>query len=515
MSLQDVGETSPLLPTRTSQSSSTGGGGGGVSAGAGDPESTNNNNTTTRFIRRSSLSQLPPAKPVSSSKVTSTSSIKNRLSTQASQEELHAAPPKKATWITAGLLLVADIVGAGVMGLPAAFGQLGWVLSILSLVLWLLICLKVGVQLSEAVSIYPTSNTFGDLAHHTFGLTGKRIVAGVTYIYIAFVLGDYLLLIGQTLQMVFYDSKICTFYWSIIAAVLLLPMLQFRLLNATRYVLWLNTLAIIICLLVALIQFSVLGTGSMLTHTSLQATNNTCSNCSLVQVIPDNLTAYTFFSAQSMFAFAYVGVFIYVEIISEMENKDFDKALLGLAGPVTFTLYLVAGSWGYAYLGSLANGLFIENIPKGPTYRACAVLFLIHMLVTYLIKGNILNRAVHRYVHLETLNDWSMRGSAIFFGVSFVMLTITWLVANLVPFFDGLTSLLGAFFVPYLGFIVPFAFLLKARSDVEISTSKREIVFMVVVTIFQLLLWGIGTYASVVSIIDSWETLGLPFSCDA
>ena len=42
-----------------------------------------------------------------------------------SEDEAAAAPPRRAGWLTIGLLVVADIVGVGVMAMGQAFSQLG------------------------------------------------------------------------------------------------------------------------------------------------------------------------------------------------------------------------------------------------------------------------------------------------------------------------------------------------------------------------------------------------------
>ena len=48
------------------------------------------------------------------------------------------APPRHATWPTASQLIIADVIGIGVMAMAEAFAELGWVLGVACCVLMLL-----------------------------------------------------------------------------------------------------------------------------------------------------------------------------------------------------------------------------------------------------------------------------------------------------------------------------------------------------------------------------------------
>jgi hypothetical protein len=61
-----------------------------------------------------------------------------------------------------------------------------------------------------------------------------------------------------------------------------------------------------------------------------------------------------------------------------------------------------------ALQGAAVSGFIINNIPFGPVYRTSAVFLLLHMLVTYVIKGQVLSRTVHLMVHPASANDTSV-----------------------------------------------------------------------------------------------------------
>ena len=60
---------------------------------------------------------------------------------------------------------------------------------------------------------------------------------------------------------------------------------------------------------------------------------------------------------------------------------------------------------GYRYLGDAAHGLLINAVPPGWISRTCAGSLFIHLLITYLIKGTVLARCLHRHASPATVND--------------------------------------------------------------------------------------------------------------
>jgi len=181
---------------------------------------------------------------------------------------------------------------------------------------------------------------------------------------------------------------------------------------------------------------------------------------------------------------------------------------------VQFFLYLLTGAWGYAYLGNKASGLLIAMVPeKNFAYRLSAVCLFVHMLLTYLVKGTVLARALHRAVAPVSAADFSSKGDMVFIFVANIILALTYVMANLIPFFDDLTSLLGALQAPVLGFIVPVLFCLKARKERNVVTSQTEFNVIGAIVFFVMLLFFLGIADSLLEIQHRWGTYGSPFEC--
>ena len=422
----------------------------------------------------------------------------------ASAEELAAEPAKRAGAFTVGLLIVADVVGSGILSLPSTYATLGWVLSVLFSIIFAGINALSGMYVYEAYKMHPHALSFSDLAYHTFGKAGRIAVGIITYVQIIFVLGAYMVSLAQTAAMVFYEYQICSVLWTLIAVVELIPLMQMRTLASLWFLLWLNLLFITVSVLIALVSFTIEGQAE-----TLERVNGTTS------VVANGITVYSFFGAMGSFAYAYVGCYIFVEILSEMKkHEEFPHALLGIATPTTLTYYLVVGCWGYAYLGSGGSGMFISDMPQGPAYIAAALFLHLHMLITFIVKGTILTRFFHRKFHLESINDEGYKGRLVYLGCSMLTVVLCFVIANLIPFFEDLVSLIGSLFIPFLGFLFPYMFVIKSRISHKKKTPVYEYIFFGVMTAFLICLLGFGTYSAISDIAAKWDSLGAPFSCN-
>ena len=292
------------------------------------------------------------------------------------------APPRHATWLTASQLIIADVIGIGVMAMAEAFAELGWVLGVTCCALMLPLNQFSGLMVWEMiVDVYPDSLSLADLARYCQGTAAYWTTFVLVYSFIFMTLGDYLLSLGLCLQIIFPDSTLPTPAWTCLAAVVLLPFCQVRTLNATAVLLWVNSATIVLS--VGLCLGYLISEGS---EASLARSGGS------THLVAEGLDWQKFTSGVSKMAFAYVGVLMYPEIILEMQRpRDFPKAFY-VGAPVQLAAFMTVGCVGYSYLGDAAHGLLINAVPPGAISRTCAVALFVHLVITYLIKGTVLTR---------------------------------------------------------------------------------------------------------------------------
>ena len=140
-----------------------------------------------------------------------------------------------------------------------------------------------------------------------------------------------------------------------------------------------------------------------------------------------------------------IKVLIYVEMMAEMKEPHLFKHSVTIIGfPLIMALYLISGLWSYMYLGNSANGMMISNLSPGPASQSASFFLYIHILVAFTLQGVVVSQKFHRMIHPDSVQDYSWRGSLIYFGMTLITVLICFIIANVIPFFVDLTSLIGA-----------------------------------------------------------------------
>ena len=407
------------------------------------------------------------------------------------------APPRHASWQTAGLLIIADVVGLGVMGVADSFAQLGWVMGVAFVVLMLPLNVYCGYLTWEAQvqGPYPASLSLAHIALYSHGNAMHKFTAVLVYSSIFLILGDYILCLGLCLEQTFYWVALSRAYWSLFACIVLAPFCQVRTLNSTKLLLYINAASIVIA--IALCLGYLISEGQ---EATLAQTGGT------TEAVAQGLTWDGVSRAIGKFAFAYTGVLMYPEIIAEMaQPTEFPKAQMAGA-PFQLSAFLLVGCVGYAYLGSGASGLLITAIPDGAVSQVTAVSLFVHLLITYLIKGTVLTRALHRWLAPGSVNDFSsFEGTLTWAALSCSLLAGCYGVASAVPFFDELTSLIGCLQMSVVGFCLPVLFATKARRDKGEPPPWPLLLLFFCILAFGTVLAVVGTAASVVDIVTRWQ----------
>jgi len=354
-----------------------------------------------------------------------------------------------------------------------------------------------GLLLWRVKMVKPTGLRYKDVGQIVSGRHLAHFAALVVYLQVFLTISDYLLVLGEALGMIFYDSYICKREWILISMLMVLPFAQIRLLNGTRGLLWVNMMAILGAISVSLGYMIYLGTDETITPGKG------------TEIVPAALTFLTFSKAFSKIAFAYAGQFLYLEFMAEMKNpNDFPKTFW-LSGPYQVGVYVIAACVGYAYKGQEAFGLMINYIPFNGWLRFGAILLFGHMIVTYLIKATVLARAVHGALSPARVNDTGRRGRLEWFGITSGVMILCYVVAATIPFFDSLTGLIGASLVPVGCWNLPIWFFWKSG----ITIPNREKPVLILIFLLGIVLTGVGTYSNMKDIVDGWAANGPPFSC--
>jgi len=222
-------------------------------------------------------------------------------------------------------------------------------------------------------------------------------------------------------------------------------------------------------------------------------------------------------SGFSTMTFSMTSQFMLVEIIEEMKDPtEFPKAYVWMSAPFQLAAFLTVGLGAYYYVGSHVNGMIMDNIPFGYAFRLAAFCLVVHMLVTFVIKAVVLARAAHKAVDVDSLDTDDRRGWARWTTIAFSITFCSWLLSQLVPFFEDLVELLGSSLAPIGCYIIPIALYVRWVRDFgseESMPSRFENVVIAAELMFALILLVFGTVSTLSNILDKWHTYGYPFAC--
>ncbi|KAI8628644.1 amino acid transporter [Xylariaceae sp. FL1651] len=246
----------------------------------------------------------------------------------------------------------------------------------------------------------------------------------------------------------------------------------------------------------------------------------------VVTAIP--LATTTFVSGLNAFlniSYTFIGQITLPSFIAEMkEPRDFPKALWACTiGEII--LFSVVGAGVYAYTGNQ----YMTTPAFGslqPVYKKVAFSF---MIPTIIFLGVLYASVSARFVFLRIFeksrhkNENTLVGWVSWAGILLATWILAFVIANSIPFFSSLLSLLSSLFDSFFGFIfwgVAYFRMRKADGTVSLIKDRTfrgwfEGILNIIIIATGIFFLTAGTYATVQGIIDEYAagTVGSPFSC--
>ena len=160
--------------------------------------------------------------------------------------------PAENEWYHSSLLLLADIVGSGILALSGAFSKMGWFFGFLLLILCCPLNMYTGILLARLRKHHPLVTTYGELGESLFGKKVGYACYAILYIYIFFVLGEYMVVMSRSIQGVFYNTDMCRPVAGILSCLILFISNQARTLRNIAFLSIVSFVTIFIVLTICL-----------------------------------------------------------------------------------------------------------------------------------------------------------------------------------------------------------------------------------------------------------------------
>ncbi|RXG42550.1 hypothetical protein VDGE_03504 [Verticillium dahliae] len=393
-------------------------------------------------------------------------------------------------------------IGLGVLSIPAAFDTLGIVPGVLVLCAISAITTWsdyiVGVFKLRHREVY----SIDDAGQLMFGRIGREVMGVAFCLYWIFVAGSGMLGISIGLNAVSTHGT-CTAVFVAVAAIVGFLFGSIQTLGRISWLAW-----IVLTVTVAV--------GIQDRPASAPQTGEWSSDFKIINH-PSFTEAIT---AVSAIVFAFAGTPAFFAIASEMRDpKLYTRSLIICQSGVT-AIYIAIGCVVYYFCGSFVASPALGS--AGTTMKkVCYGLALPGLMVTTIIVIHLPGKYMFvrflrgtKHLASNTIIHW-----ATWFGCTFGVTAIAYIIASAIPVFGGLVSLIGALLGTFLSFMPMGCMWLYdnwARGKTEKTWSWRLMVlWSVFVIVSGTFLMIAGTYGSVVGIMDSYKESGgsAAFSC--
>lgn len=411
--------------------------------------------------------------------------------------------------LTAGLL-IADMVGTGILSMGIVMKQFGWALGIFMTVAAVMFNNHIGILLYRVRQAHPMSPTMGQLAYNVYKDQGdgrahsmKTLTTLVQGTHMFSMLGMCSLTAGKALGMLFYDVRVCLPSWSFIGCMIIFPFIaSTQSLGGWSSLVFLNIVTIMGSVAMPLAHFYSMGSE----HTR-------ATGASVHPVADFDISKW--FAGTSALMFACSSQVMLVEILAEMRDpREFPHVFTGVAAPFLVIMFTIVGCGSYYFKGDRIEGMIIDSMAFGLVFRCAAATLLTHMVISFLIKGVVV---VSMLKDLTTSKAKAASRQAR--GIPWVVIALTvlvfsWVSGQAVPFFDDLVDLVGASLTPLSCFVLPLLYYLhfdRATGFQHTSCAERFAICLELV--FSVILLFVGTSSAMARIALQWETYGYPFQC--
>lgn len=438
---------------------------------------------------------------------------------------------QSSSWYHAAAIIVGEIIGSGILGLPGAFASLGLIIGTVCCVGFCLFSMYSGVLLARVRNVFfPDTESYADAAQHSWGSKFKSFTKYLVLLNWLALLPYYLLTIAKSLQIAVEadgTDPLCFYQYSLFAAGGLFVFLQFRTLSGIAYAALLSDVAIIAA--IALILVFMDDTASSLDGVDFLALAKNTTNADLITVAPSPSTHFSsllwpkpgtflqIYGRTSTMVFAYQGQSIYYEIMREMKSSsDFPKAIFA-ASTIMGSVYLATCTISVWMMGQNVPEFLPDAIPVSHVMvrRIVGWLLAFHVLVSYTLTNQPLASKFHAVLSPNTLLDYaSWRGKLWWLIITSALLCFSFLIANAIPFFSTFQALIGSLLGAPLMFGFPAFFYLSAcmQQGAFVPYTDGGLCFLYLI-VFLPLCTVAGCFSSVQNLISDWANQGTPFQC--
>lgn len=423
-------------------------------------------------------------------------------------------------WIRAAVFLTKQTFATGVLSMPSAMYYMGAAAGCISVVFWGAINTYLAYVQGHFKLAHPRMHTIVDAAEiAAFELSGgskfwartSRYLAEILYL-LSWLLciGLAVLAIGTAFNAITKHGA-CTVWFNVIAFVICTTAGSIRKIHGLGIILWVGFVSAIVSVLTVVIAVTLRDRPAYAPQTG-----------------PFDLGFQTLPPPGTTFAQAWAGCIAiyasssntcgYLPVMSEMRQpRDFFKSLWACEAFVTAS-YLALATVVYAYCGKWVTSPSLGSAGETIKIAAYAValpgLIAVGMICVHVPAKSVFVRVLRGTHHLteNTVTHWT-----VWMACTISCGLLGWLLAEAIPFFTSLVSLIGSLGFGPLGVVLPPFLWFCLHRGYRRGSPLQQVYWWshALIVLLGLFLVVGGTYANISNIVDQFRAgkVGTAFSC--
>ncbi|KAE8386783.1 transmembrane amino acid transporter protein-domain-containing protein [Aspergillus alliaceus] len=410
-------------------------------------------------------------------------------------EEFAEVKYKVLKWWQCGLLMVAETVSLGVLSLPKAVAGLGLVPAIIILVTLGMLATYTGYVIGQFKWRYPHISNMADAGEVLMGRFGRELLGIGQLLFLVFIMASHLLTFVIAMNRL-TDHGTCSIVFGVVGMVVSFVLSLPRTLAKMSWLSLVSFISILSAVIITMIGVGVLSPGDG----KVQATVDT-----------DLVHGFT---AVTNIVFAFSGHAAFFGLAAELKDpRDFPKALC-LLQSIDICLYIIAAVVIYRYGGAEVASPALGSASPIVSKVAYGI-----ALPTIIIAGVINGHIAFKYIYIRLFRgtdrmhkrDWVAVSSWVAIALSLWILA--WIIAEAIPVFSNLLSLITALFASWFTFGLSGMFWLYMNKGLWFSSPRKILLTMVNLLAIGVgvCLCGLGLYVSGKAIHD--DPSSASFSC--
>ncbi|KAL2219013.1 amino acid transporter [Thermoascus aurantiacus ATCC 26904] len=410
-------------------------------------------------------------------------------------EEFAEVKYRTMSWWFLVLVMVAETVSLGILSLPSAVAALGMVPAVILLVGLGILATYTGYVIGQFKLRYPHVHSMADAGEIMFGRWGREFLGIAQLLFLVFIMGSHILTFSVMMNTL-TDHGTCSIVFGIVGLVVSFICALPRTLTKMSWLSIASFISIFSAVMVTMIGIGIERPGGG--HVDATVKTN----------------LYHGFLAVTNIVFAFSGHVAFFGFMSEMKNpNDYPKGLLVLQCSDT-ALYLIAAVVIYRFGGKDVASPALSSV--GPTLSKVAYGVAIPTIV---IAGVINGHVAMKYIYVrmfrgtDRMHKRSLLSIGAWVAIGLVLWVLAWIIAEAIPVFNDLLSLITALFASWFTYGLSGAFWLYLNKGKYFSSPRKIFLTIVNVLIIGIgaTLSGLGLYVSGKAIHDHPSSAS--FSC--